>query len=85
MSATEAEALLTAGTRPAQQTVFTAIAARAGQIGSGGALWFADYTSAWLFSNFNQAGQVTVQPATRATVTEAINALIGEALGGPGS
>ncbi|HKZ69562.1 MAG TPA: hypothetical protein VJ020_05755 [Anaerolineales bacterium] len=84
LSATDAEALLSAGTQPTQQTVFTAIAARGGQIGSGGAMWFADAKSAWLFSDFNQGGQVTVQRATNAAVREAINALITEALGSPG-
>lgn len=74
----EAEALLAAGLRPTQQTVFTALAAQGEQLGGGSAMWFADGKTAWLLSNFTQDGSVTLQPATAENITQTVKTLINQ-------
>jgi hypothetical protein len=79
MSAPEAAALQAAGARPLQQTVLTALSLRGQQIGTGSLLWFADNASAWLLSNFAASSPVTVQPATRENIAQAVQTLIRQA------
>jgi hypothetical protein len=76
LSAAEAEAVIRAGLQPRQQTVLTAIALRGQNLNTGSALWFADEQTGWLLSNFKQTGSVTLQTATPASISEAVNALV---------
>jgi hypothetical protein len=72
----EAEALLAAGLRPTQQTVFTALAIQGEQLGGGSAMWFADEKTAWLLSNFTQGGAVSLQPATAESIGQTVKTLV---------
>lgn len=76
LSTEQAQAVLRAGLQPRQQTVLTAIVPRAQELSTGSALWFADEQTSWLLSNFKQAGAVTLQTATPAAISEAVNALV---------
>jgi hypothetical protein len=79
VSPQDVEALLRAGLTPASQCVFWSIGLRGAQVQARALMWFADATSGWMITNFDDGGQVTLQTAGEAEVRRAVDAVIAAA------
>lgn len=75
----DVEALLRAGLAPASQCVFWSIGLLGEQVQARALLWFSDAATGWMITNFDDAGQVTLQRAGEADIRRAVASVIAAA------
>ncbi len=75
----DVEALLRAGLAPSRQCVFWSIGLQGEQVQARALMWFADAATGWMITNFDDAGQVTLQRAGEADIRRAVASVVAAA------